>query len=134
MKPLLVDTGPLVALLNRGDPDHSACVAVLEQEPGALVTTWAVVTKAMDLLADALPAQVSILAMIESSRLAIVDGLGDVARIGELMRKYRDLPMDFADATLVALAEREGLARVFTLDSDFRVYQLRRRGAFEILP
>ena len=56
----------------------------------------------------------------------------DRARL--LMDKYKDVPMDLADATLVALAEERGLRRVFTLDSDFQVYKLRGRTSFEIVP
>ena len=50
------------------------------------------------------------------------------------MAKYADLPMDLADATLVALAEERGQRRIFTLDSDFRVYRINGRGRFETLP
>jgi hypothetical protein len=60
--------------------------------------------------------------------------VSDVARIRELMRKYQDTPMDLADASLVALAERLGVTRVFTLDSDFFVYGTSRGTAFEVVP
>ena len=50
------------------------------------------------------------------------------------MKKYRDVPMDLADATLVALAERRGLYRVFTLDADFRIYRIKGRKPFELVP
>lgn len=59
----------------------------------------------------------------------------DIRRARELMRKYRDLPMDLADAALVAVAERERIARIFTLDRrDFEVYRPHRVGRFQITP
>jgi predicted nucleic acid-binding protein len=59
----------------------------------------------------------------------------DIAPIKNLMEKYRDLPMDLADAALVRVAEREGLRQVFTLDQrDFNVYRLPRKGRFTLLP
>ena len=62
-------------------------------------------------------------------------GLDDFPRMRELMRKYRDLPMDLADAALVRVAEREGLRRIFTIDrQDFEIYRPHRFGRFEILP
>lgn len=58
----------------------------------------------------------------------------DMPRIGELMQKYRDLPMDFADAALVRVAEREALNRILTFDDDFHVYRLPGRARFTVLP
>jgi hypothetical protein len=59
---------------------------------------------------------------------------GLLRRARELMRRYRDLPMDLADATLVAFAEAHRITQVFTLDKDFRVYRLHGRRAFDIVP
>ena len=74
--------------------------------------------------------------MIETEAVEILAlGKDDVARIKELMRKYRDLPMDLADAALVRVAERERLRRIFTLDRrDFQIYRPSRIGRFTILP
>ena len=57
----------------------------------------------------------------------------ELVRISELMEKYQDRPMDFADASLVALAESQGLKRIFTLDSDFYIYQINDRDTFHVL-
>ena len=65
-------------------------------------------------------------------KLLSLDG-ADIARIKELMRKYRDVPMDFADAALVCVAERDGLTRIVTFDSDFDIYRLHRRTRFTVL-
>lgn len=58
----------------------------------------------------------------------------ETRRMRALMEKYRDLPMDFADASLVAVAESSGTRRVFTIDSDFRIYRLNDRDSFEVVP
>jgi predicted nucleic acid-binding protein len=74
--------------------------------------------------------------MVESGAVALLPlGSEDIARMKELMRKYRDLPMDLADAALVCVAERERLRRVFTVDRrDFQIYRPARIGRFTVLP
>lgn len=59
---------------------------------------------------------------------------GEYSRMSTLMERYRDTPMDFADASLVTAAERLGLASIFTLDSDFYVYRINDKKAFEVIP
>ncbi len=133
---ILVDTGPLVALIHADDQEHQRCKHVLESLNEPMGTIWPVVTEAMYLLNFSWKAQDALWDMLDSEavRLLLLDG-ADVARIRELMRKYRDLPMDLADAALVRTAERERLRRVFTLDrTDFEVYRPVRIGRFTILP
>jgi uncharacterized protein len=134
MKKLLVDTGPLVAILSSRDPAHQRCVDVLRTDWRSLVTTWAVIAEAMFLVRASARAQGSLLGMIGTRRLEITDLLGDIDRIAVLIEKYRDVPMDFADATLVAVAEREDLETIFTLDEDFRIYRIGGRGMFTLVP
>jgi uncharacterized protein len=133
---VLVDTGPLVALLDRSDPYHLSCQESLSSLDDSLVTVWPVVTEAMYLLRAYWQAQDALWEMIESGAVQIVSlGIDDIPRMTELMRKYRDLPMDLADAGLVRVAERERLRRIFTLDRrDFQVYRPSRIGRFAILP
>jgi hypothetical protein len=106
----------------------------MTNERWRLVTTWPVVTEAMYLLGASLPAQSTLLAMVGSSTVEIADILDQVDRIASLMTKYQDVPMDFADASQVAVAERESLDTIFTLDDDFRVYRLGGRRAFRVVP
>jgi uncharacterized protein len=133
---VLVDTGPLVALLDRSDPYHLSCQESLSSLDDSLVTVWPVVTEAMYLLRAYWQAQDALWEMIESGAVQIVSlGIDDIPRMRELMRKYRDLPMDLADAGLVRVAERERLRRIFTLDRrDFQVYRPSRIGRFAIIP
>ena len=133
---ILVDAGPLVAILHRDDHDHQLCVDTLRDLRGPLLTTWMPVTEAMYLLEFSVSAQGALLEMIERRALQVL-GLDtdDMPNIRTLMRKYEDLPMDFADATLVHVANREKIRQIFTLDRrDFGVYRLKRGQSFTIVP
>jgi hypothetical protein len=90
----------------------------------------------MYLLSFSVLAQIALWEMIESGTVAILPlGNEDIARMKELMRRYRDLPMDMADAALVRVAERERLRRIFTVDHrDFQIYRPSRIGRFTLLP
>lgn len=133
---ILVDAGPLVALLHRDDRNHDLCVRTLRSLREPLGTAWPVVTEAMYLLGFSWRAQDALWEMIHSGALALLSlDSGDGPRMRELMRKYRDLPMDVADAALVRIAEREGTRRVFTIDRrDFAVYRPARIGRFSVIP
>jgi uncharacterized protein len=136
MRAVLVDTGPLVALLDRSDSDHAPIVEVLETIHDPLVTVWPVIVEAMYLLSFSWQAQKALWEVVETGvvRLLLLDE-ADVPRMKQLMEKYHDLPMDMADAALVCVAEREGLRRVLTLDrKDFGVYRMARKGSFHLLP
>lgn len=136
MRGVLVDAGPLVALLDRSDVHHQRVVDVLAEIHEPLLTVWPAVVEAMYLLSFSRRAQNALWEMIETGTVDLLPiDRSDVPRMRELMEKYRDLPMDMADAALVHVAEREGLRRVLTLDQrDFRVYRPARRGAFTLLP
>ena len=133
---ILVDAGPLVALLHRDDRYHELCVRTLRSLREPLGTAWPVVTEAMYLLGFSWQAQDALWEMIDSGAIALFPlDSGDVLRMRELMRKYRDLPMDGADAALVRIAERESIRRVFTIDRrDFALYRPARIGRFSVIP
>jgi uncharacterized protein len=133
---VLVDAGPLVALVDQGDPHHQACRRALESLSEPLITVWPPFTEAMYLLGSLPIGQDALLEMVEKGAINFLSlGREDIPRILELMRKYRDLPMDLADAALVRVAERENLRRIFTLDRrDFSIYRASRLGRFVIVP
>lgn len=134
---ILVDAGPLVALIDAGEPDHDGCVAALEGLTAPMVTTWPAFTEAMYLLGSAggWRAQKALWSLVERGDLQVVDLDESLRkRTWTLMEKYADTPMDLADASLVAVAEELGLKRVFTLDRDFQVYRFKGRGKFEVVP
>jgi predicted nucleic acid-binding protein len=133
---VLVDTGPLVALFDPSDADRDRCEQQLaELKTSDLVTTEAVITETAYLLAFSYRAQAALLRFLASGRPR-VEALRreDHARSGELIEKYSDRPMDYADATIVVLAERLRTRRVFTLDlEDFRIYRANGK-TFQIVP
>jgi len=134
---ILVDAGPLVALIDAGEPDHEECVATLEDLTAPMVTTWPAFTEAMYLLGSAggWRAQRALWELVERGDLQLVElDEGLRKRTQALMAKYADRPMDLADASLVSVAEELGLKRVFTLDADFQVYRFKGRGKFELVP
>ena len=133
----LVDAGPLVALIDRGEPDHARCVDALAELEGPLLTSWPTFTEAIYLLGGAgrWTAQEALWKLVDRGDLRLVDLDAEATRrTRDLMAKYDDVPMDLADASLVALAESMKLKRVFSLDSDFHIYRLKNRRALEVVP
>lgn len=126
---ILVDAGPLVALVDADDQHHAKCVAALKGLHEPLATVWPPLTEAMYLLADLPKAQEALWEMLERGAIQLLRlDSGDAPRIRELMRKYANRPMDLADASLLRVAEREGLRKIFTIDrKDFAVYRLHGR-------
>lgn len=133
---ILVDAGPLVALVDADDQYHKKCVAALKVLREPLVTVWPPVTEAMSLLGDVPKAQEALWEMLTRGVLQLLPlDHTDVPRIRELMSKYADLPMDLADAALVRVAEREGIRKIFTVDGkDFGVYRLHGRVRPNLIP
>ena len=133
---ILVDAGPLVALADRTDAHHAACLRALENLRAPLGTVWPALTEAVYLVQRWPSAQMELLNLVESGALRILPfGRDDVARVKALMTKYRDLPMDLADAALVRVAEREGIRTIFTIDRrDFSLYRPLGLGRFKIIP
>ncbi len=131
----LTDAGPLIALLDEGETDHARCREALEQLRGPLLTTWPAFTEAMYLLGEAggWRAQEALWRLVQRGDL-VVDMPRDLGRVAELMAKYESVPMDLADASLVALAEERSLRTVFTLDRDFRIYRLPRGKSLRVVP
>jgi predicted nucleic acid-binding protein len=126
----------MVALLRRPDQHHVRCVAAARSITQPLGTVWPAVTEAMFLLSDRPDAQVALAERLEAEAIRLLPlDAGDIPRIRELIWKYRDRPMDLADAALVRVAERERLTTVFTVDrADFEVYRLGGRRRFTIIP
>lgn len=135
---ILTDAGPLVALVDQGEPDHDACVACLPDLSGPMVTTWPAFTETMYLLGEAggWRAQGMLWSILQQGDLEIaVQSSDDYERMRVLMQKYRDLPMDLADASLVRLAEERRARDIFTLDErDFRIYRIHGRQSFRLWP
>lgn len=126
MRRWLVDTGPLVAYLDRTDPMHEVVADRLDAFTGQLATTGAVITEVMYVVADVPDGPIAFAELLASAdaHVADVEQPAEVLAAALLMRKYADTPMDFADATLVALAEQLDVADILTLDRrGFRTYR-----------
>jgi predicted nucleic acid-binding protein len=132
----LIDTGPLVAYLDAADTAHAKVAACLDDFSGHLVTTSAVITEAMHLVSVAPGGARLLVEFVAASRTAIHD-LCQVPELREaalLMEKYSDTPMDFADATLVLLAEAFGVGDIVTLDRrGFATFRTRQRRGFRLV-
>ena len=135
---ILTDTGPLVALLDKDDVHHAACVAASKRLPsGPLLTTWPCFTEAMYLLGEvgSYRYQAELWKLRQTGRLVLHDLMpAEVDYMVRLMEKYQDAPMDLADASLIAVAESRMLHRVLTLDSHFRIYRLSDGAMLEVVP
>ena len=106
---ILTDSGPIIALINRNDPYHEKALQATDVLPqGPMLTTWPSFTEAMHLLGRerGFVAQQAVWTLVAAGRLVFWEPeSGSPARMAESMRKYRDLPMDLGDASIVAAAE-----------------------------
>ena len=141
MRRVLVDTGPLVAILSAADAHHADCVDALHQLPGPLFSCWPVITEAVWLL-RAQPHAVQRLlrsCSLETTAGSFLEVLAlageEAGAIADVMNKYADLRPQLADAALVYLAQRERIDTIFTLDRrDFGVYRSVSKRPFRIVP
>jgi predicted nucleic acid-binding protein len=133
---LLLDTGALVSLLDRSQSFHRQFAKFFEEWRGPVVSTEAVLTEATHLLAGVAggPRACGDF-FLEGGAVLVPSSPVSLRRCRELIQTYRDLPMDFADATLVVLAEELNTRLVLTTDRrDFGVYRIRGRERFRIKP
>ena len=131
MPSIVVDAGPLIALFDRDDRHHRRAVEFVRDRRARLITNLPVLTEATFLLRFSVEAQRDLLWWAHKS-LEIDQGTSaDLPRIITLLEKYRDMPADFADASLVALAERLNVSRIASVDSDFTIYRLSDKRRFE---
>lgn len=133
----LCDASALIALINQGDINHNRCVDALSKLPAPLVTTWSCFTEAMYLLGryGGWLAQQELWNYVSDKILVLhLNGEQEQAKMKILMEKYRDIPMDLADASLVATAETLNQRQIFTLDRDFQIYRFWGNQPFEVVP
>jgi predicted nucleic acid-binding protein len=131
----LIDTGAILALLDRTDRWHAACVETFGELRMPLLTSEAVLTELFHLVGENRHEIETAWRFLSSGAItmaAIEDS--ELPQIHALMSRYADRPMDFADATLVYLAKRESLSTIFTVDHDFNIYRIEGRRRFRVLP
>jgi len=120
----LIDTGPLVAFLDRSDQNHEWAVEQFSHLTGGLATCEGVITEAAYLLSDAGVKPRGVLELVARRIVSVQFDLeSNLDRVLSLMKKYTDTPMDFVDACLVAMTEEKQNCKLLTLDSDFRIYR-----------
>ena len=133
---VLIDTGPIVAILSEGDEHHAVCVDELRRIKGPLVTCWPVITEAAWLL-RAFPAAVGrLLSSFKGQPFELFDlNESDLQGIAAILAKYKGLGVQLAVASLAHLANREGIEIIFTLDRrDFSVIRGARNKKFRLIP
>jgi predicted nucleic acid-binding protein len=133
---LLLDTGALVSLLDRSQTHHRWFKEFFSGWRGTVVSTEAVLTEATHLLGRTPGGpELCLEFFLDGGATLVPSSLSTLRRCRVLLEKYADLPMDYADATLVVLAEELGTELVFTTDQrDFKVYRFGRDRPFRILP
>jgi len=136
MHSILLDTGAFVALLDKSERNHSQCVEFFREFKGRVFTTEPVLTETLYLLGPSLQAQRICMDFILSGGATLVpQSTESLSRCITLREKYGDIPMDFADATLVALAEETDIDEIFTLDKrGFNTYRIRGKQSFKVWP
>ena len=136
MKPVLFDTGPIVASLDADDSHHRFVMDGLAIQAGRAVTTGAVITEAMFFLQDIPGGSTCFVDWIHRLGVEIIDCFtpGLLSHAAALMSRYADTPMDFADATLVCAAEQMNCGDILTLDvRGFRTYRYNKNKRFKLL-
>lgn len=134
---ILTDAGPLIALIDKDDPDHQACRAVLHRISPPLTTVLPTCAEAMYLLGreGGFTYQAALWKMRADGLVAThyADDT-ELDRAAALMNTYRDMPMDLGDAAIGAAAEALKVQQIFTLDRHFYAYRLSGNGVFEVVP
>lgn len=135
MQNVLLDTSPIVAFIDADDANHAACTAFLKHFKGVFYSTEAILTESLHLLGDYFQNQKNCFQLFSRVVRLISADKESLDRSMELMEKYHDIPMDFADATLVTLAEDLQCPEIFTLDRrGFETYRWGHNKVFKIYP
>ncbi len=134
MKKVLIDSGPLIALFDASDKHHRNAVDFIKKNKAILITTIASITETLHLLDFNRNAQIDLLEWVSCGAVEIHNiEIPDFVRIKELISKYHDLPMDFADSCLVLLAEKLDINTIATIDRDFTIYRINGNKKFKVV-
>jgi len=122
---ILIDAGPIIALFDSSERHHEPVKAFLRERRYRFISTLAVFTEVSHMLDFSSKAQHDFYEWVMYKGVIVSDvNQNDMYRISELTSKYADLPMDFADATLVVTSEKTGIQEIVSLDKDFDIYRL----------
>jgi predicted nucleic acid-binding protein len=135
MKPVLLDTGVIVALLDRSESFHRTCAQTVREVEAPLVTCEAVITESCYLLRNLSGASGAVIANVAAGIFQVPFQLSrDTAGVRRVLQKYKDRKIDLADACLIRLADEFGTADILTLDQDFAIYRWGKNKPFRVLP
>jgi uncharacterized protein len=124
LKSTLIDAGPLIALFSRNDKYHDRILKFLKGYKGRLVSTWPVITETCHMLDFDVRAQIAFLEWLSRGAIEIYEiQPHEIDSIIKLTKKYGDIPMDLADASLVLASASRNIKEIITTDSDFFVYR-----------
>jgi predicted nucleic acid-binding protein len=125
----LIDSGPLIALFDKSDKYHTKVLEFLKDYEGELITSWAVVTEVTHMLDFNLNAQIDFLKWVELGAVKIYDiKQNELKSMIEMIQKYTNVPMDFADSSLIYIAHKENIKNIVSIDSDFDIYRTIKNG------
>ena len=134
MKPVLLDTGVIVALLDRSEKFHQACAKAVQELQAPLITCEAVLAESCYLLRNLLGAPEAVIENVAAGIFQIPFQLSrEAVGVKQVLRKYRDRKIDLADACLIRLADEFETADILTLDKDFEIYRWAKNKPFRIL-
>lgn len=133
---ILMDTGPWVALIDRSESRHMECVEWLKDFRGEIYSTEAVLTEVLYLLNFSFLSQSAVLDFVLSGAILLLpSNIESLKAVKKLMKKYRDFPMDFADATIVSAANDLLIDNILSFDrKHFSAYRLWNKKYFHIYP
>ena len=136
MKNILIDAGPLIALFDNSDQFHLTTVEFLKGFQGRLLTTWPVITETSYMLSFSTKVQIHFLEWLHRGGLQIIPmDRTHVSRLIELSKKFADVPMDLADASLIVASEEYNIREIASIDSDFYIYRdIRNQFLMNIFP
>lgn len=132
----LIDTGAILAMLDRTDRWHKVCIEAFQQLRLPLLTSEAVLTELFHLVGESRGEMEAAWSLIRTGAIVLAPiEDAELQHVHTLMSRFWDRPMDFADATLVYLAKRESMSTVLTVDhADFETYRIEGRRRFRVLP
>lgn len=135
MKPVLIDTGVIVALLDRSEKFHDVCVETIQDLSEPLITCEAVISESCYLLRKVRGAPEAVIQNISADIFQIPFQISDHANeLNRILKKYQDREVDLADACLIEMANQYGTGDILTLDDDFKIYRWGKNKPFHIMP
>ncbi|MDI6706747.1 MAG: PIN domain-containing protein [Bacillota bacterium] len=124
MKKCLIDAGPLIALFDKDDKFHISVKEFIKRYEGRLYSSWPVITEVLHMLDFNVSVQIDFLKWISRGALDVKQiSIENISGIIDLSEKYSDVPMDFADASLIIISELENINEIISIDSDFYIYR-----------